>query len=67
MLPEARYCALEVVAMIIDFAMAISYERGAIYGITTSNGVSLEIHISPIHNDISMEKYLVTILLTKVS
>ena len=47
--------------------MAISYERGAIYGITTSNGVSLEIHISPIHNDISMEKYLVTILLTKVS
>ena len=34
-LATGRYCVVEAVGMIIDFAVAISYERDAIYGRTT--------------------------------
>ena len=55
MLPEARYCVAEAVSMIIDFSVAISYESDAIYGITTSNGVSLKQHLFNLCHDILVE------------
>ena len=57
MLPEARYCVAEVVSMIIDFSVAISYESDAIYGITTSNGVSLKQHLFNLYHDILVETW----------